>query len=544
MSLNVGILGHVDSGKTTLTRAMAEMASTAAFDKHADSGGRRNTLDLGFSSLTVSGRRLALIDCPGHAGLIKAVLAASSVFDMAIVVVDASSGIQPQTAEHLLLCSIFCPKQVILVLNKIDLVKQTKIASITKKIRKALASLGISEDSPIVPVSLIDLKDDTLRQLMEVLQQKVFEPQRENSGRLVIAVDHCFPVTGKGTVMTGTVIDGCLRVNQEIEIPVLKEKRKVKGLESWKEPVEQVTAGERAAILVQQLNAQSISRTMVCSPGALTEMDSCIASAIAIPFYRGTMSSGMKVHVSIGFEIVMAECQFLRPDGDEYEQLSTLDSPCVLILSTGECGRVASAFEKEVKGKGLTIAFVVAVKDDCIDVGIRDIFCATYIVFSNSKEKLKRLREEQRRGHVEPLRKHWFSMRQVIKFKAETFFVPPRSRKMGILSFVVRTGIETLFARAENFRKRYHRDISLNLFKLMAYNSKSNDVYVCVTQQLQRCGGRPPLRKYGGPQTYAKPRPVFPPCLTGRENAFMENVVEDEGAPSDIQMELEVSQGS
>ncbi|VDM68915.1 unnamed protein product [Strongylus vulgaris] len=86
MSLNVGILGHVDSGKTTLTRAMAEMASTAAFDKHADSGGRRNTLDLGFSSLTVSDHRLALIDCPGHAGLIKAVLAASSVFDMAIVV--------------------------------------------------------------------------------------------------------------------------------------------------------------------------------------------------------------------------------------------------------------------------------------------------------------------------------------------------------------------------------------------------------------------------------------------------------------------------
>ncbi|VDO44393.1 unnamed protein product [Haemonchus placei] len=127
MSLNVGVLGHVDSGKTTLTRALAEMASTSAFDKHAESGGRRNTLDLGFSSLTVAGRRLALVDCPGHAGLIKAVLAASTVFDMALVVVDASSGIQPQTSEHLLLCSIFCPNRVVIVLNKIDLVKKDEV---------------------------------------------------------------------------------------------------------------------------------------------------------------------------------------------------------------------------------------------------------------------------------------------------------------------------------------------------------------------------------------------------------------------------------
>ncbi|WKX91353.1 hypothetical protein Q1695_009863 [Nippostrongylus brasiliensis] len=181
MSLNVGILGHVDSGKTTLTRALAELASTSAFDKHAESGARRNTLDLGFSCLRVAGHRLALVDCPGHAGLIKAVLAASTVIDMAIVVVDASAGIQPQTSEHLLLCSIFCPTKVVIVLNKIDLVRKDEIAGIIKKIRKALAALGVLESSPIVPLSLLNQTDSTLSELLEVLEKSVYEPKRENS---------------------------------------------------------------------------------------------------------------------------------------------------------------------------------------------------------------------------------------------------------------------------------------------------------------------------------------------------------------------------
>uniref|UniRef100_A0A1I7XNK7 Tr-type G domain-containing protein n=1 Tax=Heterorhabditis bacteriophora TaxID=37862 RepID=A0A1I7XNK7_HETBA len=149
MSLNVGVLGHVDSGKTTLTKALADTASTASFDRHADRGGRYNTVDLGFSSLMVSARKLTLVDCPGHAGLIKAVLAASNVFDMALVVVDASCGIQPQTAEHLLLCSIFCPSNVIIVLNKIDLVPENQINTIVKKLRKTLKSVGISENSQV-----------------------------------------------------------------------------------------------------------------------------------------------------------------------------------------------------------------------------------------------------------------------------------------------------------------------------------------------------------------------------------------------------------
>ncbi|KAK5986283.1 Tr-type G domain-containing protein, partial [Trichostrongylus colubriformis] len=98
-------------------------------------------------------------------------------------VVNASSGIQPQTSEHLLLCSIFCPNKVVIVLNKTDLVKKDEIPAITRKVRKALVALGILENSPIVPLSLVNHTDSTLTELLEVLQNAIFEPHREVSTR-------------------------------------------------------------------------------------------------------------------------------------------------------------------------------------------------------------------------------------------------------------------------------------------------------------------------------------------------------------------------
>ncbi|WKX91350.1 hypothetical protein Q1695_009861 [Nippostrongylus brasiliensis] len=206
--------------------------------------------------------------------------------------------------------------------------------------------------------------------------------------RLLFAVDHCFPVTGKGTVMTGTVIDGCIRIGQEIEIPALNEKKKVKGLESWKQRVEQVSVGERAAILVQQLNADAISRTMICSPGSLTEVKSCIASVTAVTFYRGAKPSGMKVHVSSGFDTVMAECQFLRADGDEFEQLPSLESPCVCWMT----------FDRPVYTR--PDSFVIASKLDHQGKGCRFVFHGRFQQFLK-EPKVRRFVRRQRVGKVE-----------------------------------------------------------------------------------------------------------------------------------------------
>ena len=236
--MNIGILGHVDAGKTTLAKALSTFGSTAAFDKGAKASNlRANTIDLGFSALQLDeSRKIALIDCPGHAQLINAVLLASSVFDGAIIVINALKGIEPQTAEHLILVSILCPNNVIIVLSKVDLVEESKVESMKKKLPKVscfyiedsfttinvsyinlhilifffqlLKSLKIKEDSPIVPLNLSqEGGQESVDRLIELLKS-YSAPDRVSSGKFVMAVDHCFPIKGKGTVMTGTVVDG------------------------------------------------------------------------------------------------------------------------------------------------------------------------------------------------------------------------------------------------------------------------------------------------------------------------------------------------
>ncbi|VDN41165.1 unnamed protein product [Gongylonema pulchrum] len=169
------------------------MGSTAAFDKHAKSAHlRANTIDLGYSTLRLEDTTIALIDCPGHASLI-------------------SKGIEQQTAEHLLIVSLLCPKHVILVINKIDLIDEETLEQLTRRCKKAMSSLKISDPVPVVSISLKEGKEQAVEAVLRALRLALYAPQRCSSGRFVMFVDHCFPVKGKGAVMTGTVVDGACR---------------------------------------------------------------------------------------------------------------------------------------------------------------------------------------------------------------------------------------------------------------------------------------------------------------------------------------------
>ncbi|KAH9361257.1 hypothetical protein HPB48_006819 [Haemaphysalis longicornis] len=257
-NLNVGVLGHVDSGKTSLAKALSTTASTACFDKNPQSQARGITLDLGFSSFQVEApehlqsrcRQLhfTLVDCPGHASLIRTIIGGAQIIDLMMLVIDVTKGIQTQTAECLVLGEITCD-HMLLVLNKIDLLPD---ADRTKLIDKnAEPAQGLAG-------------------LVEALCQAAKLPERQDKGPLVLSVDHCFLVKGQGTVLTGTVLQGAVAVND----------------------------GDRVGVCVGQLEASLLERGLVCSPGHLGAQLFLLTRVQPVPHFRGPCPSGGRFHLS------------------------------------------------------------------------------------------------------------------------------------------------------------------------------------------------------------------------------------------------------
>ena len=194
MNLNVGILGHVDSGKTSLARALSEIAGTAAFDKNPQSQERGITIDLGFSSVisdmphhlsnhtSKSKLQITFVDCPGHASLIRTIIGGAQIIHMMMLVVDVTKGMQTQTAECLVIGEIMC-KQMVVVLNKIDLLPQEKRTSLIEKMRKKMSltlAKTVLKNAPIIPVSAnsSDEDGDGLKNLLNVLKEMTYIPKK------------------------------------------------------------------------------------------------------------------------------------------------------------------------------------------------------------------------------------------------------------------------------------------------------------------------------------------------------------------------------
>ncbi|KAF5296711.1 hypothetical protein FQA39_LY12411 [Lamprigera yunnana] len=338
LNLNVGIFGHVDSGKTTLAKALSQVASTAAFDKNPQSQQRGITLDLGFSSFIVDTPehlsmfvehekiQFTLVDCPGHASLIRTIIGGAQIIDLILLVVDVTKGIQTQTAECIIIGEITCP-HLIVVLNKIDLLiendRERCIAKAQRNIKRALHAT-IFADATIVPISARSRINDStvgISTLIDILKGKIFYPQRNIDAPFLFAIDHCFSIKGKGTILTGTVLQGSVKIEDLIELPEINLSKKIKSLQMFKKPVTSASAGDRLGICVTQFDPKLIERGIACKSGFTSYIYCGIISAHKIKYFKGSVSSKSKFHISIGYETVFANitCFKVNSKLEEFE---------------------------------------------------------------------------------------------------------------------------------------------------------------------------------------------------------------------------------
>jgi len=333
--VNLGILGHVDSGKTSLCKALAVVCSTASMDKHPQSQERGITLDLGFSSFTAPAPerfvkegydllQFCLVDCPGHASLIKTIIGGAQIIDLLCLVIDVTKGIQTQTAECLVLAEILAP-QMIVVLNKVDQFPEDqrakKVESMTTRLRKVFAKTRFGADLPMVPVAVhpADGEPIGLKDLMGTIGAILEKPVRNpDAGGFYFAFDHCFQVKGQGTVMTGTVLSGTVKVNDTVLLPVQGVTKKVKGLQMFRKPVQKAVQGDRVAVCIPGLEAQNLERGIVVdSKAVVPTFDGCICVVEKIQYFKGSIKSKAKFHVTVGHETVMASAVFFTRAGSE-----------------------------------------------------------------------------------------------------------------------------------------------------------------------------------------------------------------------------------
>lgn len=337
LNFNIGVLGHIDSGKTSLAKALSTTASTAAFDKNPQSKERGITLDLGFSSFTVDlpihlkeqcGQagyerlQVTLVDCPGHASLIRTIIGGAQIIDLMLLVVDVMKGVQTQTAECLVIGEMACPRMVV-VLNKTDLLpaakRQGAIDKMSKRLHKTLENTRF-HGCPIIPVAAKpggpEAPDTEVAQgvpeLIELLKAQTYLPRRDPSGPFLMAVDHCFSIRGQGTVMTGTVLQGAVSINDSIEIPALKVTRKVKSMQMFHKAVSSAMQGDRVGVCVTQFDPKQLERGLVCTPESLRTIYAAVISVRKIAYFKGALHTKSKFHITVGHETVMGRVTFFR----------------------------------------------------------------------------------------------------------------------------------------------------------------------------------------------------------------------------------------
>jgi len=290
--VNVGTIGHVDHGKTTLTAAITMVMSRKfggeakaydQIDNAPEEKARGITINTAHVEYETSKRHYAHVDCPGHADYVKNMITGAAQMDGAILVVSAADGPMPQTREHILLARQVGVPYIIVYLNKADMVDDKELLELVEmEVRELLSKYEFpGDDTPIVIGSALkamegdatDLGEGSILKLMDALDAYIPEPKRALDGTFLMPVEDVFSISGRGTVVTGRVERGVVRVGDEIEIVGIKATTKTTctGVEMFRKLLDQGQAGDNVGVLLRGTKREEVERGQVLAkPGSIT----------------------------------------------------------------------------------------------------------------------------------------------------------------------------------------------------------------------------------------------------------------------------------
>lgn len=293
--VNIGTIGHVDHGKTTLTAAitkvlnmkgMAQVKEFGEIDAAPEERARGITIATAHIEYETENRHYAHVDCPGHADYVKNMITGAAQMDGAIIVVSAADGPMPQTREHILLARQVNVPYLVVYLNKVDQVDDEELLELVElEVRELLSSYEFpGDDIPVIRGSaLLALESDktdptgedfqSILELMDAVDKYIPEPMRDLDKDFLMSVEDVFTISGRGTVATGRIERGIVKIGEEVEICGIRDTQKtvVTGVEMFRKTLNEGQAGDNVGLLVRGLKREEVERgQVICKPGSIT----------------------------------------------------------------------------------------------------------------------------------------------------------------------------------------------------------------------------------------------------------------------------------
>ena len=363
--LNVGTIGHVDHGKTTLTAAITKVLHMKhpnveyrdfwSIDNAPEEKARGITIQIAHVEYETDKRHYAHIDCPGHADYVKNMITGAAQMDGAILVVAATDGPMPQTREHILLARQVNVPAIVVFLNKTDMVDDEEILELVElEVRELLSDYGFPGDEiPVVKGSALKvLETDSdnpdeeaykpIWELAQALDDYIPEPKRDVDKPFLMPIEDIFSISGRGTVVTGRIERGIVKVGEEVEIVGIRETRKkvVTGVEMFRKILDEGMAGDNVGVLLRGTDKDEVERGMVlAAPGTITPHTKFKAEVYVLkkeeggrhtPFYSGYRPQFYFRTTDVTGEVILPEGVKMVLPGDNTEMTIELIKPIAM----------------------------------------------------------------------------------------------------------------------------------------------------------------------------------------------------------------------